>query len=304
MTRRLVVVLWLFAFAIVLPSRVSAEADARDYEGLALAPNNTVAVWNYLRHVSGGSLDQNLAIFRATYVVHVGHLAFTPFDAFVPVTSVTAYTPPPMAPTSPAKLSIHRSGFADLVYLPSILYSVTEDEEKHTHTYFGLTTFITVPTGNYSTQYLINPGENRWSVKPNVVFGQRFLKYVTLEAMFNVSWHGDNKSFRIPNLGVTTLKQKLSYGSEVHLAVDLHPSMFASISWYMAKNGTEYFYLPPAAGGGSKTVEEDTTVHSLRFNWGIHVEKQTLLMLQMQQDVKAQNASITRYFGARISHYF
>ena len=62
-------------------------------------------------------------------------------------------------------------------------------------------------------------------------------------------------------------------------------------------NSPEYGLLAQA------TPEQ--TIQTLRFTYGIHVEKASLVLLQFSQDIEASgNASIGRFFGARISHVF
>ncbi len=49
---------------------------------------------------------------------------------------------------------------------------------------------------------------------------------------------------------------------------------------------------------------EEQTIQTLRFTYGIHVEKASLVLLQFRQDIEASgDASIGRFFGAR-SHVF
>lgn len=292
------------------PRSAYAEADARDYEGLSSAPNGTVAVWNYLRHSStssGSDVVQNSATYRATYIMRFGNFAFIPFDAAVSVADATLLVP--LSETAPQpRASIRQSGFTDLQYFPTLGYNVVEDKESNTHTYGGITAFLTLPTGSYSTSNFFNIGENRWAFKPQIMVGQRFGKIFTAELIGNLQWYGQNSNYMVPTapqLGKQTLKQDLSYNMELHLAADVHETMFVGASLYISSTGAETFALGTPAGTMTQTVEDHGVVETLRFTWGIHIEKQTLALLQLNQDLHASGGlSNSRFIGVRLSHYF
>lgn len=291
--------------------------DARDYEGSFFLPDRsrTLLFWNYLRHQSTQTkrnLTVNSATFRGTYVLKYGNWVATPFDAFISVADadLRLYTNPaaPLAgPTSAEPIgpvatgSARSTGFTDLQYLPGVIYHFVQNAQDYTHSYVGANLYITAPTGNYSSSRLVNLGENRWTLKPQIAVGQRFLKAFTFDFVANIAFHFKNDNFRIPGQpGTQTLKQDPNYNCEFHLAADIHPTMYVSATYYLQFLGKSYLDLPT-----DPEVEEKSTVHTMRFSWGIHVEKQTLILLQLQQDLKATGGeSNARFFGARISHYF
>jgi len=83
----------------------------------------------------------------------------------------------------------------------------------------------------------VNVGENRWTFKPQLVVGQRFLKIITLEASFNTTIHGNNPDLVVSQVGKVALKQHATYALDPHLGVDLAPTMFVGLSYYMEKDG-------------------------------------------------------------------
>lgn len=296
--------------ALLIPRVVHAEADARDYEGLSAAPNHTVAVWNYLRHITQSTkqdLTTNAAVFRATYILRFGNFSFIPFDAALTVADATLLVP--LSPTaSQPRGSIHETGIGDLQYFPTLGYNFVENAENGTHTYGGVTAFLKMPTGNYSSSNFFNIGQNRWTFKPQLFVGQRFAKVFTAEAVGNVEIYGNNTSYYVPTapqIGKQTLKQDPSYNLELHLAADVHATMWVGTTLYVGSNGAQNFDLATAAGTMNRVVDKHGVVETARFTWGIHIEKQTLLLLQFNQDLNATGGSANqRFFGARVSHYF
>ena len=308
----------LILAALLVPRLVHAEADARDYEGLSAAPNHTVAVWNYLRHMTQSTkhdLTTNVAVFRATYILRFGDFTLIPFDASMNVLDSSLQLPLSATASQPTG-TIHQTGISDLQYFPTLGYNFVENAENHTHTYGGVTAFLKVPTGTYSSgDFFHVGGQNRWTFKPQIFVGQRFAKVFTVEAIGNLEIYGNNSSYHVPTapgnaLGRQTLKEDSTYNLEVHLAADVHATMFVGTSLYVGSNGAQYFDLNPAMATALRspnpqTVTAKGVVETARFSWGIHVEKQTLLLLQFNQDLKASGGSANgRFFGARISHYF
>jgi outer membrane putative beta-barrel porin/alpha-amylase len=295
------------AASLIVPSLASAQTDvtqtdARDYEALTSLPSNSAAGLGYFRHASSSdssNYSESLANFRALYIVKFGNLALVPFDAMMPVVDVNVYSP--AAPPSVGSTTLHTSGLGDATYLPTVGYSVSEDDEAHTHTYFAFTPFITAPTGNYSSTNLVNIGDHRWRVQPQLVVGQRFMKAFTAELEGNVVFYTDNTAFGLPTGGTVTMKQDMTIGMEAHLAVDFSPTFYASISYYLDAVGKQTLQTP----AGTAPLTDEQTIQTLRFTYGINVTKGTNLLLQFNQDIEASGgATIGRFFGARIAQIF
>jgi Putative MetA-pathway of phenol degradation len=217
----------------------------------------------------------------------------------LPVVDLSVYEP--VAAPGIGSTTLHTSGLGDATYLPTIGYAVSEDEATKTHTYFAFTPYITAPTGNYDSTKLVNLGDHRWRVQPQIAVGQRFLKALTAELIGNVVLYGSNDEFVVPGVGTATLKQSTTAGMEAHLAADLSPTFYLSLSYYLAAVGKRTFDTP----GGTVTVADTQTTQTLRFSYGIKVEKGTNLLLQYDQDIaESGGAPITRFFGARVAHVF
>ncbi|MCB9651380.1 MAG: transporter [Alphaproteobacteria bacterium] len=307
----------LLALSATLAFTASAEAqqpDPRDYEVAYFVPSNSIVANVYLRHASsqdGTAVQQEIAAFRATYILKWvndwGDIAITPFDAIVPVVDATAHIPDPTG-TLPLSYTARGSGVADILFLPTIGYGMTQDKATATHTWAALTTYFTIPVGAYDKTRLVNVGRNRLAINPLLVVGQRFMKIFTAELMGGLTWYGKNTEIDVPMLDEdAALSQKLSYSFMAHLGVDLHPTFFLGASYYLNANGDQTLELsklnvptPPA-----DTVTPGTTSHALRLNMGFRLGRTTVLLAQYHDEIGGtEGAARSRFFGLRLSHVF
>jgi hypothetical protein len=301
----------LVALTTAAPKAHAQTTDARDYEGAGGAPNNTLILLNYLRHQTTNdrrNLTTNISIFRASWVLKFGNLAIVPIDILLPV--VDADLRVPAAPGSAVNTaSIRTTGFGDLQFLPSIIYDVVEDKEINTHTYFGANIYTIMPTGTYRSTTPVNIGENRWGIKPQVAIGQRFAKAFTFDLVGNMTIFTDNTEFIVPgraaSMGMAavppsrqTLRQDPTFSGEAHLGLDVDPTTYLAVSYYATNIGKRSLAIGPE-------VEPPASIQTMRFTWGWRIEKQMLLLIQLQQDIAATGeASRNRYWGMRLSRFF
>lgn len=311
-------------FSCMLPSLTRAQnPDPRDYEVGYFVPTRTTIINTYLRQqqsVVGRDFSAQALALRATYILKIGDVVVTPFDAILPVQNTTGFTPlAAFAAAEPAfasvpsdlKLSTHATGIGDLVYLPTIGHGLTQDKDTNTHTWYALTCYITAPTGQYDPARLLNVGANRWTINPLVMVGQRFARAFTLEAMANLAFYTSNDEFRVPSAALAgvdlSLKQKPTFAAALQAAVDLHPMFFVGATYWLTVNGERSYLLPT----GVENVETiGHTIHSVRINFGIRVTPQTLILAQWHEDVarsaggRTSGGVLGRFFGLRLSHAF
>jgi hypothetical protein len=277
----------------------NTQTDVRDYEGLVYAPSNTVTATAYARQISSSdsaNFTETTGTIRTNYLFKSGNLGFVPIDLLFTAADQTVYLP--MAAGSPISGStINTSGIYDLTYLPTIGYYVTEDEKSETHTYFAATVYVTAPTGNYDTAKPVNFGENRWRVQPLLTVGQRFAKAFTFEVNGSAAIYTSNTKY-VTGMGLATMKQDPTFGFEAHLGADLGPTFFAGVSYYLAADGQRTL-----DESGAPVVQKAQTTQTMRFTYGIKIEKFSTLLLQYNQDIEASGgATISRFLGARFSH--
>jgi hypothetical protein len=302
----------LVALTTSLPHAHAQTTDARDYEGVGGAPNNTIILANYLRHsttTDRRNLTTNSSSFRADWLVRAGNFGFTPLSFLLSVADADARVgAAPGSSVNPA--SIRTTGFGDLIYLPAMFYDIVEDKAERTHTYLTAQVYTTIPTGTYDSTKQVNIGENRWALKPQLGVGQRFAKRYTFELVGNMQVFMDNTDFMVPGKAASmgmpavppskqTLQQDPTFGGEVHFSVDVDPTTWLGLSYYATNIGKKSI-----AANGTE-LEAPASVQTLRFTWGWHIEKQTLLLVQFQQDVAATGeASRAHFYGLRLSRFF
>ena len=296
----------VLAVSVLSPSSAGAETDARDYEAPIYLPSGSTIALAYFRHISTSDtqdLTENLTLFRAVHVLKFDHLIVVPFDMYLPIVDVTLFAP---TPEPGLTTTVHSSGIGDLTYLPSIGYYVDEDKQG-THTYVGFTPYITAPVGSYESTRIINIGGNRWTFQPQIAVGQRFLKMFTAEVVANVLISGTNDKLLVPgvppDLGFQSLQQDAIWGAELHVAADLSPNFYTSLDYYYKASGRAHFDLALPTGTMDTTYSGAFHLHSLRYTFGVRIEKTSLLLLQFQEDLAATDrASLSRYVGVRFSH--
>ncbi|MCP3137664.1 transporter [Pyxidicoccus xibeiensis] len=298
--------------AVLFVSLVSAsgaqaqQADLRDYEGGFYIPHRGIVAHTYLRHVSASGdrdFSQLQAAFRATYVLKFGDFVVVPFDVSLPVVDVTVFQANPASPAAP-KTALRASGVGDITYIPTIGYGIVQNAETGTHTWFAFTPYLTLPTGSYNSDRFLNIGSNRWTVRPQLVVGQRFMKAFTLEAMANVAIHGDNDEFPVlagATVSKLNLKQAPSFGAILAAGMDLSPTFFTGAGYYLDAAGERTLETP----AGEVQAGPGTTTHALRLTMGVRLEKASTLMLQWQPDIKvSRGLTKSQFVGARFTHVF
>jgi hypothetical protein len=261
----------------------------------------------YYRAVSSSdktSLSQSVGVLRASYVLKYGNLSIVPFDVTLPIVDVSVDVPTiPAAPMVGPQVVpgtstvIHASGLADATYLPTIGYTIPEDAT--THTVIAATAYFTAPTGSYDSSHPVNIGDNRWRIQPNVAVSQRFLKRMTVDLVGSLAFYTTNNESFTPS-GYVSMTQNQTFGLEAHVTGDLSPDLYVGASYYLAGIGERDISAPNLP---QRQAEPAQTVQTARFTFGIRVEKGTLLLLQYNQDIEETgNATISRFFGARLSH--
>lgn len=275
-----------------------ADTDARDYEAPVFLPDGATATNTYVRHVTSSdktNLVENEALFRVSHILKFGQLVIVPFDAYLPIVDVTVFAP---TGTPGLTTAVNSSGLGDLTYLPSVEYFLPQG--RINHTYVGLTTYVTAPVGSYKRTRAINIGGNRWTFMPQVAVGQRFLQVFTAELVASADFLGANDQIEVPMVGRVTLHQDPIYGVEGHLAMDLSATFYTGLDYFFRSDGRGHIDLP---GAPDTQVVAADHVQSLRYTFGIRIEKTSLLLLQLQEDLVAtRGASLGRFVGMRFSH--
>ena len=126
---------------------------------------------------------------------------------------------------------------------------------------------------------------------------------MTFDLVGSLAFYTTNKEFVTP-MGYLPMTQNQTFGLEGHLTVDLTKDFYLGASYYLAAIGERDISAPDAMPPLPVTAADpEQTVQTVRFTFGIGIEKFTHLLLQYNQDIaETGNASIGRFIGARLSH--
>jgi hypothetical protein len=126
----------------------------------------------------------------------------------------------------------HISGLTDarvrfsmnLLGAPTMDLAGFQELRAKPRTLFGASLLVQAPTGGYEPDKLINPGANRWAVKPALGFVFPVRPTLLMEIEFGAWLFGDNDDF----LGVTR-EQDPILSSEFHLVKRIRAGFWASL---------------------------------------------------------------------------
>jgi Putative MetA-pathway of phenol degradation len=137
----------------------------------------------------------------------------------------------------------YTDGFGDArVRFSALLYggpalTMAEFEDYKPDLIVGASLAVTLPTGHYDSDKLVNIGTNRWSVKPELGISKTFGP-VTLELEPSVTFYTDNNDF----LGGKKLEKAPLYAVQGHVIYHTRFGLWAAV------DATYY-------GGGRTTVD-------------------------------------------------
>jgi hypothetical protein len=166
----------------------------------------------------------------------------------------------------------------------------------------GASLYITAPVGSYDNTKNVNIGNHRWTIKPEIALGQRFMKRYTFELLGNITFYTDNTDFNVPaaHSAGHTLAQSATPGLEAHFMADVTDVLEMGVSYYIFGNGKQTL---TDLGGALATPQ--STVNTVRGTVGIRIEQRSIIYLQYNQDLHASGeGSVSRFWGARIAHAF
>jgi hypothetical protein len=156
---------------------------------------------------------------------------------------------------------VYRSGLMDSIFRFSVnlkggpAMTPKEFASWQQKTILGASLKVIAPTGQYDPTVLINPGTNRWALKPELGLSRRIGSWI-LDAYSGVWFFTANPEFFSHNQyspGVNTLSQSPIGAFETHLSHNFKPRLWASFDW-------NYWY------GGKRSVNGVESPGSLQAN--------------------------------------
>lgn len=132
----------------------------------------------------------------------------------------------------------HNSGMGDsqIVFAHNFFggpaLTVQEFANWKPETFFSGAAFVTVPTGDYDKNKVINIGANRWVFRPELAFGTP-IGPTWLEFNTYASLYGDNNDYQ----GDNKLEQRPLYTVEGHYSYTINRALWVSLDATYARGG-------------------------------------------------------------------
>lgn len=206
------------AAAALLPVHAFAlDVDAGDYTALPAGTNLGLI---YMQHASRdalysngnklpgkNTLDSEIGILRGVHFTDIGGFIVDP-QFLLPFGRLKAKD-------SLSGLG-QDSGVGDLM-LAATVWLVNKPESG---TYFGITPFLSLPTGSYDKNQPLNLGENRWKLTLQGGLITGLSDKLLLDVIADVTVFGNNSEYGPSS---ATLKQKNQYQLQTYLRYNLTP---------------------------------------------------------------------------------
>jgi hypothetical protein len=208
--------------------------DPRTYTPGAVGANDLEFDYTYAR--TNASIDTSLVVGSGILELNKGDLSYTYnfgllghfawISATVPFASLRGYI-------AESNISGSTTGFGDSsVELAALLMggealNAAELATRERTTSVGVSMTVTVPTGQYNTDKVLNLGTHRWSFKPEIGVAYPFgpdQKW-EVDGYLNVYFFTDNTAYR----GIEVLRQEPLPGVEGHLSYTFSPILWASL---------------------------------------------------------------------------
>jgi hypothetical protein len=199
----------------------AAELEPRAYANTPVGLNFLIAGYGYSK--GGLSTNASSPLKDAQLKIHTEVLAYArtldvwgksgKFDVILPTSQLSG-----SAMVDGQRRERHVSGLLDPRFRFSVNFygapalSMQEFANYRQDTLIGASVQVSAPVGQYDSSKLVNLGNNRWSIKPDVgiskVFGQ-----VTLELTAGVIFFTNNEDY----FGGNTLEQAPVYSTQAHV---------------------------------------------------------------------------------------
>jgi hypothetical protein len=131
---------------------------------------------------------------------------------------------------------LYLQGTFNLIGAPAL--SAEEFANYKQDTLLSILMGVSVPTGEYNADQLLNLGANRWAFRVGLPFVQSFGSWVpgeitTLEILPSAWFYGTNDDFP----GKVELEQDPVYTLEAHLTRDLNTQFYVSLDYFLQSGG-------------------------------------------------------------------
>ena len=242
------------------------------------AGKSTFSVYAYDRQQTGpysqgsklidGKLSSQIVALRAGHFIKVNEMPFS-LVAVLPW-SQNSIGPAPLANL----MGDSAQGLGDL-RLGASSWLVSDREHGEC---FAISALVTLPTGHYNNQQVLNVGENRYKLTLNSGWIKPLSKRFIWEVLPEIAWYGDNTDF----VGNRKLTQRTSYSLSSYLRYRANPN------WQ--------FHLGAQANRGGETringVDQNNAPDNSRLMLGttyLTDDKLHQWILRVARDVEVKN---------------
>ncbi|UJX42935.1 transporter [Desulfovibrio sp. JY] len=262
--------------------------NARDYVPL---PPGTNIINLYYSHGFGNelyardkkvsdnaNLTTNMGILRPIHYMQLGPFTIDP-QAVIPFGEV--------------ELNGERSsGVGDITFL-STIWLINNMEQGY---YFAYSPYITIPSGPYRRESIVNLGSNRWSFKQELAVGKRLADKAWLELIANVEFFTNNIDAPDAEKKPVTSSKDPLYGVEFHASYDLTKDFFVSGDYYFA-------YGAETTLDGARQNDR-TCNHTVGLSFFYMLNQHLQLMADYKLPVAVQNGIKTNSITLRLAYVF
>ncbi len=237
----------------------------------------------YTMYIQGNSISSNNQIYNPDLDVDM-ELMILEYDRFYDLAGDTFLFTAMLSAGHIAAEELNQykqssNGFGDL-YIQGVynIYgapalSMEEFADYKQDTMVSLLLGVSLPTGSYDGDRLLNMGQNRWGLRTGVSFVQSLGEWIpgeitTLEILPSAWFYTDNDDF----IGNTELSQDTLYMLEAHLTRDITTRTYVSLDYALQSGGETSI-------NGVKQ-DDDMSVDSLGVSLGYMLNEQSMLTLR------------------------
>jgi hypothetical protein len=277
----------LLVGVILFSSRAFAN-NARDYIPLDPGMFFLALYYNHSfgnEYYSKGSKKSN----STNYVGNVSVLRPVYYTQLGPFT----IDPQLLLPFGEVSLSGNQSSGIGDATLASTIWFINNKENRFI---FAYTPFLTIPTGQYDREGVINLGSNRWATKHELCVAKGFGDRTWLELSGYAQFFFNNDNALGTNGNRVTSSKDPLFGAEAHLSYDFTKEFFGSL---------DYIFT----GGGRTTLDgkeqnDWASTHNVGVSCAYMVTPHAQVMTAFSTDAATYNGIRTSTIMVRLGYIF
>lgn len=126
---------------------------------------------------------------------------------------------------------------------------------RDSKTYIGVAGYLVTPTGSYSSDRVINMGENRYRWAGQIAYQTRIAPDLDWMSAFDTLWFGKNDASRSLTGQLGTLEQKALYSAQTGLLYRLNKQYSLAVAYFYTEGGETVF----------KSAAQNNSIKSHRY---------------------------------------